>query len=305
MALPAFEYIVPTTVTEAIEVLSVHGPDARVLAGGQSLIPLLSLRLARPSVVVDIGRLNALRYIRADEGVLRIGALTTHREVERSPLVLGQVPLLAAAAGQIGHTHIRNRGTIGGSLAHADPAAELPAALILLDGAIIAQGAAGERAMQADAFFVGPLTTALGPAEILTEVRIPIPPIGHGWAFQEFSLRSGDFALASACTMLTLEAPAPTSRAAAPGRVSSCRIVVGGIGAVPMRCPTAERLVVGSAPTVALAAAARRAATSELEEATAGGAALSAMGAAYRRRLVGALVETAVRDGVTRAMQAQ
>ncbi|MGQ0569796.1 MAG: FAD binding domain-containing protein [Armatimonadota bacterium] len=285
LILPSFAYVAPKSLAEAITTLAALGPDAKLLAGGQSLIPLLSMRLARPSTIVDIGRLGELRYIRAVDGQLRIGALTRHRDVERAPLVQVQAPVLAAAAGLIGHSHIRNRGTIGGSLAHADPAAEFPAAVTALEASVIALGPNGEREIPAGELFLGPLTTALLPSEILTEVRVPVPPAGHGWAFREFTQRSGDFALVSACAIVTLQTAA----------VATCRIVVGGAGPVPQRCVGAEAAVVGhpTAPEAPREAAALAADEVEAEDdlhASSG----------YRRRLTRVLVRDALEDAFAR-----
>src|SRR5919204_5522496 len=168
-----FDYVRPSSLDEAVALLKQHGDEAKVLAGGHSLIPAMKLRLARPAVVVDIGRISALSYIREAAGVIAIGAMTTHAEVEDSTLLREKCPLLSETASHIGDVQVRNRGTIGGSLAHADPAADYPAAILALDAEIDVVGPQGKRTIVADQFFVDLLQTALAPDEILTEVRVP------------------------------------------------------------------------------------------------------------------------------------
>jgi carbon-monoxide dehydrogenase medium subunit len=195
---PPFAYFAPTSVQEATQLLAEHGDDAKVLAGGQSLIPLLSLRLARPSVLVDLNGVDELSSITAN-GSTTFGAMTRHRTVERSDVVAANVPLLAAAVPFIGHAAIRTRGTIGGSLAHADPAAELPAISLALDATFVATSAArGEREIAADDFFAGYFTTALEPDEVLTSIRFPNAAPGTGVSVQEMARRHGDFAMVAA-----------------------------------------------------------------------------------------------------------
>lgn len=237
MALPDFEYFVPGTLPEAIRLLAAH-EGAKVLAGGQSLIPLLSMRLVRPSALVDIGRLRELRYIREAGDHLVIGALTTHRELETSPLVRRRCPVLAEAAGMIGHSHIRNRGTMGGSLAHADPAAEHPVVCMLTEARLVLTGPSGERRLGASEFFLAPLTTAAGPDEVLTAVEVPCAPPATGFAFRELAQRSGDFALVAVGAQVS---PGPG------GTVSAVRIAVGGAGPVPVRARAAEAAAAGRA----------------------------------------------------------
>ncbi len=178
-----FEYFVPRTVEEAVDLLAEHGERAKVLAGGQSLVPLMNMRLARPSVIVDINRIRALDYIIADDGVLRIGALTRQRTAERSPVVAEHCPLLRDALRFVGHAQIRNRGTVGGSIAHTDPAAELTAVLAALDGAVTVRGPRGTRVISAPDLFVTYLTTSIDARELLVEVRFPTLPDGAGWSW--------------------------------------------------------------------------------------------------------------------------
>jgi carbon-monoxide dehydrogenase medium subunit len=190
----AFEYARPDSLDEAIALLAEHGDDAKVLAGGHSLLPLMKLRLATPSVLVDVGRLDALSFVRDDGDTLAIGGLTRHHDVEHAPLLREHAPLLAAAAGEVGDPQVRHRGTIGGSLAHGDPASDLPAVVLALRGSIAVRGHGGERVIAADDFFRGFLDTALAPDEIITEVRVP-KTAGAGWAFQKFNRRAQDWAI--------------------------------------------------------------------------------------------------------------
>jgi CO/xanthine dehydrogenase FAD-binding subunit len=290
MILPAFEYTAPRTVAEALAALAAHGSDAKVLAGGQSLIPLLSLRVVRPSVVVDIGRIDALRYIRVIDGTLRIGALARHRDLERSREVGTLVPMLADAARLIGHTHIRNRGTIGGSLAHADPAAEWPAALLALDATVVVTGPHGEREVSIPELITGPLITSLAHDELITEIRAPVPDQGHGWAFHEFSARSGDFALASAAVLVS-----PERRGA-----RDIRVVVGGAGPTPSRCAGAESMLNSAAgDDGAFWAAIPGAAQAAAREIDVADDHLAS--AWYRRRLIEVLVRDALTEAARRA----
>jgi aerobic carbon-monoxide dehydrogenase medium subunit len=190
----SFDYVEAASVDAAIAALTEHGDEAKLLAGGHSLIPLMRFRLATPSVLVDIGRLADLSYVRDGGDHLAIGALTRHRTVETDPLVRSQVPLLAHVAGQVGDPQVRHRGTLGGSLAHGEPASDLPAALLALGGSVVSRGPGGEREMAAADFFTGFLETALAPDELLTEVRVPKVP-GGGWSFQKFNRRAQDWAI--------------------------------------------------------------------------------------------------------------
>lgn len=210
-----FEYVRPASVEEAIEALRAGGPGAKVLAGGQSLIPALNFRLAQPSVLVDLGSLESLRGIRrADEGGLSIGAMTRQRTVERSDVVRERAPLVSETMAWVAHPQIRNRGTIGGSLAHADPAAELPAVMLALDAAFHLRGPAGSRRIPAREFYVGLFETALSAAELLVEVEIPAMRPGSGFAIEEVSRRHGDFALAGVAVALTPAGDGSTADAA-------------------------------------------------------------------------------------------
>lgn len=235
---PAFEYLDPTSIEEALARLAEFGDEAKILAGGQSLVPLLNFRLARPAVLIDINNLADLAGIEPVDGGLRIGALTRHAAVERSALVRAGWPVLAEAAPLIGHRQIRNRGTFGGSLAHADPAAEWPLLVRLLDGRMRIRRAGGNGAIEYPAaeFFTGYLSTVLGPDELLAEVILPPLPDGVGWAFQEVSQRHGDFALVAAGAIVGW---------AADGTVASLRLAIGGVGPAPVRAAEAEAAAVG------------------------------------------------------------
>jgi carbon-monoxide dehydrogenase medium subunit len=189
-----FSYARADSIDEAIALLTEHGDDAKILAGGHSLLPLMKLRLATPSVLVDVGRLDELSYVREVDGEIAIGGLTRHHDVERDPLLREHVPLLSAAAGEVGDPQVRHRGTLGGSLAHGDPASDLPAVVLALGGTISARGPGGDRTIAATDFFEDFLETALAPDEIITEVRVP-KTNGAGWAFEKFNRRAQDWAI--------------------------------------------------------------------------------------------------------------
>ena len=190
---PPFAYHAPTRLDEALALLERYGDDAKVLAGGQSLMPLLNFRLSYPSALIDINRVRELSYIRQAHGQVRIGALTRQRTIEFSELVRRRLPLLSEATTLVGHLPIRTRGTLGGSLAHADPAAEYPAVALVLDAELVLQSPGGQRRIAAEEFFVSYLTTALAPNEVVTEIRFSPAPLTSGWAFEEFARRHGDF----------------------------------------------------------------------------------------------------------------
>jgi aerobic carbon-monoxide dehydrogenase medium subunit len=249
---PRFEYFAPRTLDEALRLLNSHGDRAKVLAGGQSLIPLLNFRLSHPEALVDINRLADLAYVRADDGGVAIGALTRQHAVEQSELIGARLPIVAEACHLIGHLPIRHRGTIGGNLAHADPASELPAVAVALEAQLALASVEGTRTLTADRFFVGPLTTALRTGEMLTEVRIPGLPARTGGAFVEMARRAGDYALVGVAVLITLDGS---------GRCQRVRIALGGVGPTPIRARAAEEALAGQAPTgAALDEAATRAA---------------------------------------------
>jgi CO/xanthine dehydrogenase FAD-binding subunit len=233
----SFEYFAPTTLDETVELLHERGEEAKILAGGQSLMPLMNLRLARPKVIVDINRLTGLDGMKSTaEGGLAIGALARQRAVEKSMLVREQNPLLASAMRLIGHFQIRNRGTVGGSLAHADPAAELPALAVLLGCEFSLARKDGARAVPASDFFLGYMATAIEPGELLTEIRFPSWRPGTAWAIDEIARRKGDFALVGVALKTHLEAGA---------QVDDAAIVMFGVGGKPQRIESAESLLKG------------------------------------------------------------
>jgi aerobic carbon-monoxide dehydrogenase medium subunit len=237
---PRFDYLLPRTLDEALELLARHGEEAKVLAGGQSLVPMLNFRLVRPAHLVDLNDIPGLDGIRVDDGRLGIGAMTRQRTVETSTVVRERCPLLAEAMPQIGHVQIRNRGTIGGSLAHADPAGELPAVVAALDGELVLRSRRGERRLAPEAFFVGYLTTAAAPDELLVEARVPVTPPRTGSAFMEMSRRHGDFALVGVAATVTLDAG---------GVCTACAVALTGVGPTPVVARDAARALVGVKPT--------------------------------------------------------
>ncbi len=255
MKLPYVEYEAPTTIAEAVDLLAEHEDEASVLAGGQSLIPLMALRLARPAVLIDINGLSELSSVSVTDGQVAIGAMTREYVAEDSATVGDTVPLLAAALPLIGHEAIRSRGTIGGSLAHADPAAELPAVALALDAEFVLRGRARGRVIPAADWFQGYLATSRRPDELLTEVRFPAAGPGTGVAFLEVARRHGDFAIVGVAASLTL----------ADGVISDARLAFAGVSDVPVRAPDAENLLVGERPSAELFAEAARLATADLD----------------------------------------
>jgi aerobic carbon-monoxide dehydrogenase medium subunit len=241
--MPAFRYHRPSTVEEAIGLLAEYGSDAKVLAGGQSLVPLLALRLSHPEHLVDIGRIAGLDGAEDGPDGFTIGAAARHADVELSPVTTKAAPLVAAAMPHIGHRAIRNRGTVCGSLAHADPAAELPAVALATGAELIARSSTGERRIPAADFFLGYLTSALDETEVLTAVRFPPWPGRTGWSVQEISRRHGDYALVGVGVQLEL---------AEDGTIARAGIGMCGAGAVPIKATEAETLLQGEAPTEAL-----------------------------------------------------
>ena len=233
-----FDYYAPTTRDEVLELLGQHGYDAKVLAGGQSLMPMMNLRLARPAVIVDINRVEGLSGIASNGGGMTVGAMTRQRQLERSSEVGARFPVISAAIPHIAHFQIRNRGTIGGSLAHSDPAAEIPALCLALNAEVTAASSSGERTITASDFSLGLLTTALEPEELLTQVRLPSLD-GDGewrWGFREVCRRDGDFALVGAITLILLDSDNVCREA---------RIAMFGVGDGPLRASDAEESLVG------------------------------------------------------------
>jgi carbon-monoxide dehydrogenase medium subunit len=259
MKTPHFEYHAPRTVDEVLALLAEHGDEAKVLAGGQSLVPLLAMRLARPSHLVDVNEVGGLAGISQADGVVSFGATTRERAAESSALVAQRLPLLAEALPQIGHVSIRNRGTIGGSVVHADASAELPAVAVITGAEMVVRSARHQRILSAEQFFLGHFTTAMADDELLTEVRVPEGPTGAGWAFREVARRSGDFALVGVAAMVALNAE---------GRIDEARLCLFGVADRAIRAATAEASLAGAEPTTAVFAAAAAEAVEALEPAS-------------------------------------
>jgi carbon-monoxide dehydrogenase medium subunit len=279
---PAFRYLAPRTLEEALALRSEHAGDCAVLAGGQSLMPLLNLRMAFPGTVIDVGHVSELAGIREWDGGVAIGAMTRQRAAERSTLIDKRAPLVAKALPNIGHPAIRNRGTIGGSIAHADPAAELPAVALALDAELVAASSSGERTIAARDFFAGYLTTSLAPDELLVEIRLPQMAAGHGSAFVELARRHGDFALVGVGAAVALDGA---------GAIADARLVFIGVGGAPVRAHEAEALLRGAMPTDEAYAEAAERAKDEIDP----GSDSHASGV-YRRRVAGVLAQRALRE---------
>ncbi|MEU6008989.1 xanthine dehydrogenase family protein subunit M [Streptomyces sp. NPDC047453] len=246
---PAFDYARPTSVDEAVRTLADAGEDAKVLAGGQSLLPLLRLRLAFPELVVDIGRIPELRGVREDGGTLAIGALTTHHDVVHDPLVRRHAGLLAEATETVADPAVRHRGTLGGSLAHADPAGDLPAVALVLDAELVAEGPGGRRTIPAREFFADYLQTALAPDELLVEVRVPKRE-GWGYRYEKFHRVAQSWAMVGVAALVRRD----------DGRIAETRIGLTNMGATPLRAAAAEEALAGAGDADAVARAAQSAA---------------------------------------------
>ncbi len=247
-----FEYFAPTTIDEAVALLREHGEDAKVLAGGQSLVPIMKLRLADPSCIIDLGRISGISGIKEEGGTIAVGPMTTHHELESSDLLKSRLPLLPETAAQIADVQVRNRGTIGGSLVHADPAADLAAAALALGAEIKVAGPNGSRTIPADDFFVGVFTSAVGADEIVTELRFPVPPPRTGTAYVKMPNPASHFAVVGVAAVVTLGGD---------GRCQAARIGVSGVAMKPFRATAAEAAIVGSTVDEAeISAAAGRAA---------------------------------------------
>jgi len=275
---PPFAYAAPATVDEAVRLLAGNaGAEPRVLAGGQSLIPLMNFRLAKPGYLVDLRNVAGLSGIRRDGDVLVVGAMTRLAELERSPEVAMAAPLVTEAVGYVSHTPVRNVGTVGGSLAHADPAAELPAVALALDAELVATGPAGTRRIPAAEFLQGPYTTALAPDEILTEIRLPAWDGGH--AFTEYARIHANFAIVGAAALVALDG----------GRIARAALALTGVAPTAIRATAAEQVLTGAAPGDATAAAAADAAVGGLTPAGdlhASPATRLALARAYARRAI-------------------
>jgi len=284
----AFEYFAPATVDEALALLHEHGDEAKILAGGQSLMPLMNLRLARPKVIVDINRISGLDGIAASaDGGLAIGALARQRAVEKSALVRERQPLLVAAMPLIGHFQIRNRGTIGGSIVHADPAAELPALSLLLDCEFLLARKGGARVIAAADFFLGYLTTAIEPGELLTEIRMPKWRAGTFWGIDEIARRKGDFALVGVAVRAELNGG---------GILQDIAIVMFGVGRKPQRIESAESILKGRPIEPGVLRALSQAIADELEPDSDIHAS-----SAYRKEVGGVLARRVLESALTRS----
>jgi aerobic carbon-monoxide dehydrogenase medium subunit len=253
---PAFEYFRPSTLQDAISLLQQHGDEAKILSGGQSLIPMMKLRLARPAYLIDINRITGLSYIKEEGGMLKIGGLTREAEIEASPLVRSRYPLLMDTAGVIADPQVRSMATIGGNLAHGDPANDHPAAMMAFGAQVVTTGAQGERTIPIEEFFVSLFTTALAPDEILTEIRIPIAAARSGGAYFKLERKVGDFATAAAAVQLTLDSS---------GAVQKIGIGLTNVGPTPIKARKAEDALRGKKPDAALIAQAAQLAASEAQ----------------------------------------
>jgi carbon-monoxide dehydrogenase medium subunit len=231
----SFDYIAADSLDMAIAALAAAGADAKIIAGGQSLVPMLNFRLLRPSILVDINRIPGLAFIVETDNDIRIGALTRHHQLEMSPVIARHLPVLSCAITHVAHLAIRNRGTIGGSLSHGDPAAELPMMALLLDAELHIASASGKRTVAAPDFFLDALTVDLAGSDIVTEIALPKLPPQTGWGFEEVARRHGDFALAAVAATLTVSG----------GAIAQARIALTGVGATALRAAAAEALLVG------------------------------------------------------------
>ncbi|MGE5324668.1 MAG: FAD binding domain-containing protein, partial [Actinomycetota bacterium] len=284
---PAFEYLRPQTIPEAVAMLQKHGDEAKILSGGQSLIPMMKLRLARPAFLIDINRIKGLSYVKEDGGFLKIGGLTREAELEHSPLIRSKYPLLLDTAHVIADPQVRNLATVGGNLAHGDPANDHPAAMTALGAQIVATGPKGERVISIDDFFVTLFTTALKQDEILTEIRIPVPPAKSGGAYFKLERKVGDFATAAAAVQLTLDGS---------GAIQKIGIALTNVGPTPIKARKAEDFLRGKKPD---AAAIEQAAKLAADEAQPGSDLRGP--AEYKRGLSKELTKRAITKAVERA----
>ncbi|HMF91770.1 MAG TPA: xanthine dehydrogenase family protein subunit M [Candidatus Angelobacter sp.] len=284
---PAFEYLRPKSIPEAITLLQQHGDEAKLLSGGQSLIPMMKLRLARPGFLIDINSIAGLSYIKEEGGFLKIGGLTREAELEASPLVRSKYPLLMDTAAVIADPQVRNLATVGGNLAHGDPANDHPATMIAFGAQIVATGAKGERVIPVEDFFVSLFTTALKHDEILTEIRIPSPPAKSGGAYFKVERKVGDFATAAAAVQLTLDGG---------GVVQRVGIGLTNVGPTPIKARKAEDFLKGKKPDAATLAQAAQVASEQAQP----GSDLRGP-AEYKRGLVKELTKRALSRAVERA----
>jgi carbon-monoxide dehydrogenase medium subunit len=280
MKLPPFEYACPASLAEAVALLAAHDGEAKPLAGGQSLVPMLAFRVTAPALLVDLRKLAELRHIKIAPDGARLGAMVRWRDILEDKKLAAAHPLLVAAVEHVAHYQIRNRGTVGGSLAHADPAAELPAIAVTCEAAIAVLGKAGERIIAAADFFRGPLMTALAADEIITEIRFPAWPAHRRFGFQEFARRRGDFALAAAALFYDEDG----------GKARNAHVGAIGVADRPLRLTAVEKVLDGNAIDAAIMAKAEAAACASVDPADD----IHASGA-YRKTLIGVMVERALR----------
>jgi CO/xanthine dehydrogenase FAD-binding subunit len=281
-----FDYVAPTSLDAAVEALAAANGEGKVLAGGQSLMPLLNFRMARPAILVDLNRIAGLSFIERRDDKVVVGALTRHCEIEKSPLIAAKLPVMSAAMRHVAHLAIRNRGTIGGSLSHADPAAELPMLAVFYDAAIIAQGPSGRRKIPAGEFFVDALANCLEPDEIVVEIEFPLLTSHNGWGFEEVARRFGDFALA--CIAVSIQRKG--------SKIVDARVAVMGVADTPLRLKMAERALCESAVDAGVGTRFADVLRSNVAPNTDIHASSD-----YRRRLVGVLGEQALATALRRA----
>ncbi len=285
-----FDYYSPSTVQEAVALLDKHGYDAKVLAGGQSLIPAMRFRLSMPEVLIDINGVDGLEYLRESNGHLAIGAMTRESTVEESALVQSQYPMLADASRVIADPLVRNRSTVGGNLAHADPANDHPAVMLAYDAEILAQGPDGTRSIAVDDFFVGLFENALADNEILTEIRVPAAAAGGGETYLKMERKVGDYAISAVAVRLTMDGDTCTA----------ARIALTNVNPTPMRANNAEEAIVGKMLAEAVVEAAGQAAAAECDP-----SADLRGSVAYKRDLTRVLTKRAINKAVQRAKGAQ
>jgi carbon-monoxide dehydrogenase medium subunit len=282
----AFQYFAPVSLSEALDLTAKYGPTQKVLAGGQSLVPLMNMRLVRPDQLIDMNRVGGLDFVREEETKLVIGAMARHRAIESSDLVRRTAPLLSEAVRYIGHMQIRTRGTMGGSVSHADPAAEIPCVLAAHEGEVVIASSRGERTVGVGEFFVSVFTTVLEADEVVTAVKFNKTKPSTGWAFLEVAKRSGDFALVSAAVLVSL----------INGTIADARIALGSVAERPLRVSRAEAILNGAKADDDVLAAATSAITEDLTPT--GDVHASAD---YRRHVAGVLTQRCLNTALSRA----
>jgi carbon-monoxide dehydrogenase medium subunit len=283
-----FEYHAPHSVADAIKLLSTLGPEAKLLAGGHSLLPMMKLRFAEPAHLIDLGRIPDLRGVAQVGNEVHIGAMTTESELLRSKLLAEKVPLLVEGAGWIADPQVRNRGTIGGDISHGDPGNDHPALMLALDASFVLRGPAGERVVKADGFFLGLYSTLLAADEILTQIRVPIPAPGSGWAYQKLKRKTGDFATAATAVLLQMKAD----------KVAQVHIALTNLSATALRARAAEAALIGNAVNEATLAEAARLAMSICEP-----MADQRGDAEYKTAMCGEMTRRAISAALVRAKQ--